>query len=273
MEQNNFDYLKKQVKYTGFGDALEFQIKDNMEKGQSFQLQHAAEFGKDKLDATLNFKLSEKGMYFFNSYEVALHKDGADPKIEPLKQTFYINAPESALIPNPDGNKGGEQKEWVNSNITLREGYNLMDGRSVQKDFVTKDQEKFTSWVTIDFMDTDKYGNYQMKKKTAFDLEGKLAEYPIKELANVEAKRQLIESLQKGNRQSVTFVHNGQEEKRFIEANPQYKGIKVYDGEVRITQKQNEQKGQEQKEGKQNSQKKENKNKVSNRKNKSQGVS
>ena len=38
-----------------------------------------------------------------------------------------------------------------------------------------------------------------------------------------------MESLKKGNVQSVTFQVGGQENKHFIEANPQFKSVTIYD--------------------------------------------
>lgn len=54
-----------------------------------------------------------------------------------------------------------------------------------------------------------------------------------------------MESLQRGNRQAVTFVKEGVEQKHFIEANPQFKSITVYDGSMqRVNARQ--QKGEKQ---------------------------
>jgi hypothetical protein len=65
-----------------------------------------------------------------------------------------------------------------------------------------------------------------------FPLESVLAKHPIKELNNEQEKSRLIQSLQKGNRQSVTFIQNGNEQKNFIEANPQFKTISIYDSNM-----------------------------------------
>jgi predicted ATPase len=52
--------------------------------------------------------------------------------------------------------------------------------------------------------------------------------------------------LQKGNRQSVTFIQSGSEQKQFIEANPQFKTINIYDSNMhRLNHKQ----GQDAKQG------------------------
>jgi len=55
-----------------------------------------------------------------------------------------------------------------------------------------------------------------------------------------------MESLRKGNRQSVTFIQGGSEQKQFIEANPQFKTINIYDSNMlRVSHKQ----GQDEKQG------------------------
>ena len=41
-----------------------------------------------------------------------------------------------------------------------------------------------------------------------------------------------MESLKRGNRQSVVFLEKGGEENRFIEANPRFKSINIYDSNM-----------------------------------------
>jgi hypothetical protein len=59
-----------------------------------------------------------------------------------------------------------------------------------------------------------------------------LAKLPIKELSTDTDKTALMQSLEKGNRQAVTFVQEGKEQRQFVEANPQFKSITVYDGNM-----------------------------------------
>lgn len=212
MNDKNFDYLKDQVKYTGFGDALEGELKANIEKLEpTFSLKHDTFYGSDRVSAELNFKKSEQSdMYFFNSYKVQLQKED---RPESLEQTFYINR----------GN-----------NITLKEAYNLMEGRAVNKDLTNKEGEVYNSWLQIDFKDTDANGNFRLNQyhqNYGYDLDATLAKHPIKELQNESHKEDLINSLKKGNLQSATFIKNGQEVKQYIEANPQFKALTVYDAD------------------------------------------
>ena len=213
MNQKNFDYLKDQVKFTGFGDALENELKEKMQKQTSeFQISHTAKFGKDTADATLHFKKSDHSdMYFFNRYNLSLKQEQSADVVD---QTFYIN-------------KG--------NNITLKEAYNLLSGRSINKDLINKEGQVYNAWMQMNFKETDATGNYKMKnyhQNYGYDLEKVLAGHPIKELTNEQDKTRLIDSLNKGNRQSATFMEKGNEQKHFIEANPKFKSINVYDGNM-----------------------------------------
>jgi hypothetical protein len=151
-------------------------------------------------------------MYFFNSYHVSLKKE--DSK-ESLEQTFYINKD--------------------SSNITLKEAYNLMDGRAVNKDLKNKEGEEYNAWIKLDFKEDDNNGNFKFKQyhqNYGYDLEASLSKHSIKELQNPEYKNDLLNSLKKGNLQSVTFVVNGVESKQYVEANPHFKTVNVYDGNM-----------------------------------------
>jgi hypothetical protein len=213
MNQKNFDYLKDQVKFTGFGEALENDLKEKLQKqSPEFQIYHNAKFGNDIAVATLHFKKSEQSdMYFFNKYNLNLKQENS-PDI--MEQTFYIN-------------KG--------NNITFKEAYNLMNGRAINKDLANKEGQLYNAWVQMDFKETDKSGNYQLKhfhSNYGFDIQKELTKHPIKELSNEHDKTRLIESLSKGNRQSVTFIKNGNDQKVFIEANPRFKTLNVYDSNM-----------------------------------------
>jgi hypothetical protein len=235
MNQKNFEYLKDQVKFTGFGDALENELKEKMQKqAPEFQLVHNAKFGNDTTVATLHFKKSEQSdMYFFNRYNLSLKQEQNSDVID---QTFYINKA---------------------NNITMKEAYNLMSGRAINKDLANKEGQIYNAWMQMDFKDTDASGNYKMKhyhQNYGYELEKVLAKHPIKELSNEQDKSRLIDSLNKGNRQSVTFIENGIEQKHFIEANPKFKSINVYDGNMqRIVTSQS--KGERESQGETNSSK------------------
>lgn len=210
MNQKNLEYLTDQVKYTGFGDDLSNDLKNAVAQGaETFKLNHVTAYGGDTVEATLNFsKSSTSDMYFFNSYEVALQKENTAEKLE---QRFYIN-------------KG--------SNITLKEAYNLMEGRAVNKDLTNQNDQKYNVWLQLDFKHSDDHGNFRLKKFTenyGYDLDAAVAKHPIKQLERDDLRDNLMDSLKKGNIATVTFQVEGKEQTHYIEAVPQFKTVNVYD--------------------------------------------
>ncbi|KAA5548124.1 hypothetical protein [Adhaeribacter rhizoryzae] len=213
MNQQNFDYLKDQVKYTGFGDGLEKDLKEQLQKQASeFQLAYRIKIGQDMAAVTLHFKKSDQSdLYFFNRYQLTLKPDQDQQQIN---QTFYIH-------------KG--------QNITLKEAYNLLNGRAVNKDLLNKEGQIYNAWLQLDFKQTEPNGNFKIKQfhqNYSFNLEAALAKYHIKELKEEPEKSRLLESLQKGNRQAVTLIQEGREQKHYIEANPRFKTMNLYDGNL-----------------------------------------
>lgn len=211
MNDKNFDYLSNQLKYTGFGEELKEQLKEKMQKQEpQFTLTLQKDFGKDQTVATLQFRKSEESdMYFFNRYSLTLKNDQHS---DPLKQTFFIS--------NKD------------ANITLKEAYNLLNGRAIHKELSNKEGEKYNAWLQIDFKEIDKQGNYKMRpfyEGYKYDLKATLDKHPIKEMQNETDSQRLMESLQRGNRQSVTLAINGKEQKLFIEAVPQFRSLNFYE--------------------------------------------
>ncbi|SEN57377.1 hypothetical protein SAMN05192574_103564 [Mucilaginibacter gossypiicola] len=243
MNENNVAYLAKQVKYTGFGDSLEHKIMENVAEGkQDFKLNFKPEFGEGRAEATLHFRRSDQGNYFFNKYDLQVTPEGK----EPLTQSFNVKPSKPATIRDEEkkivlDGEGKPKTELLNNSFTLKEAFNMMDvnakgeGRAVLKDFVTKEGEKETLWNKLDFTSRDQYGNYPIKTFFNYSLEAKLSQFPIKELSTPDGKKQLLDSLERGNRQAVTMtLPNGTEYKRSIEANPQFKTINMFDGNQRV---------------------------------------
>lgn len=232
MNEKNVEYLKDQLKYTGFGEGMENVLVENIQKGNTeFKLNHEAKYGTDTVLTALNFKKSEQSdMYFFNSYDMAIQKEG---KPVEFSQTFYINR---------------------DNNTTAKEAYNLMEGRSVNKDLKNKEGEVYNCWLKMNFTEADEKGNFKLNhyhQNYGYDLEASLAKHSIKELETPKYKEDLLNSLKKGNVQSVTFVVGGEERKQFVEANPHFKTVNVYDDSmVRVNERQNKEQNKNQSETK-----------------------
>lgn len=215
MNEENVKYLKDNLKYMGFGDKLNEAMEKNMrEQKPAFTLKMQTEINKQPVEAELHFKKSESTeMYFFNRYDVKL-KNAEEPS-KNLQQTFYIN-------------KG--------QGVTLKESYNLLNGRAVHKTLTDKEGEKYKAWIQLDLNVKDDKGNYkrqQYHENYGYNLNEVLAKYPVKELLDSKQKDELINSLQKGNVQMVAFVKEGKSEKMYIEADPRYKDINLYNPQMK----------------------------------------
>lgn len=218
MNVENFEFLKKGLLFMGFGEKLNENLEAKIkEQPKEFQLVMQGEFKKEgtveKVDYKLDFRKSETtDMFFFNRYRATLKND--DPSQE-KSQMFYINK---------------------NSGITAKEAFNLLSGRSVNKDLTTKEGQPYNAWLKLDFSKKDKNENFEVKQFTSgygYDLNSTLKKYPIKELESSESLVRLIGALERGNLQPVTFIKEGKEERMHVEANPQFKTLNLYDADMK----------------------------------------
>lgn len=217
MNNENFQYLTDNIKYMGFGENLKPELERNLKEGKSdFQLIYSNFFNKKPFEATLNFRKSDSSdMYFFNNYHASLEKNNGS-KVE---QTFYLN-------------KG--------KGVTTKEAYNLLQGRSVHKDLVTKEGAPYKAWLQLDLEKKDGRKNHEIKQfheNYGFDLKEELKKFPIVELKDPEKEKSLMQSLQKGNLQFVELEKEGKNHSMLIEANPQFKKINLYDSDIKLIPK------------------------------------
>ena len=214
MNEKNFEYLKDNLKYMGFGEGLAKALKEQMRAAApAFHLSFDAEINKKPFSAVLSFRKSEKGdMYFFNSYHAALQRSNGEIK----DQAFYLN-------------KG--------KGITVKEAYNLLEGRAVYKELEDKDGQKYHAWLQIDFEKRDKNNNnHEMKQfheAYGYDPRQALGKFPIRDMKEPDLADILLSSLQKGNLQAVAFEKDGGAVRMFVEANPQYKTVNLYNSELK----------------------------------------
>ncbi len=209
MNENNLKYLKDNLKYTGFGEALNGELEKNIkELKPEFQLHFTTELNNKPFNATLNFRKGDNSdMYFFNSYKASIERNDG----QKVEQTFQIK-------------KG--------KGINGKEAYNLLQGRAVYKDMVNKEGQPFKAWQKLNFDEKDKYGNHlvnQFHEKYGYDLTYAVNKFPVLEMDGGEAQEKLLKSLERGNAQSVTIEIDGKPEKFFMEANPERKTVNVYD--------------------------------------------
>jgi hypothetical protein len=222
MNQENLAFLQNRLKYLGFGEntilnnEMEAMI---LREPASFELYTEAFFDEEtKLEAKLYFRRSEDSdRYSFLKYETLLrhHQDQGRDKT----QTFYI---------------------YKGAGVTLKEAFNLLQGRAVYKALLNKRAEKYFAWIQLNFEAKDLNDNYRLKyfrSQNRFDLEKILQKYPIRELQSEELRAAMIKSLRRGNLHLVTFVKPTRTEKVFIQADPEFKQVQIFTMATRVAQK------------------------------------
>lgn len=214
INEQTLNILSDNIFYAGFGAIGRDEVAKALEKGNDeFQLIHDTKINGDSVRGVLHFKRSEQDLdkVFFNSFDLLIKKEG---KEQTLQQKFPV---------------------YFGNKYTLKEGYNLLDGRSVFKKFTSVDPDNkdikktHEAWVNLDFKNTDERGHFQIAKVFNYDLDKKLAEYPIKGLEYSQNKNRLLESLRKGDRVQVIMETNRGEEKIKIEAAPRFGSVNLFD--------------------------------------------
>lgn len=216
-EFNQFDYLKKQLKYLGFGESeqlhqdLENSIKNASGKFQIHTTSDKVMKG-NKADFTLNFNKSEEGKVFFNSYKATLTtSNGAE-----REQTFRV------------------QKE---NNITAKEAINLLEGRAVKIQRNVTDTETGEITQTSDFIklklneEKTEFDNYKIErygKNYGIDIDQIMQNAKLSFSDDLEMDK-VRKHLEKGNITNVVFVQDKKEIKGFAVLNPQWKMLNLYD--------------------------------------------
>jgi hypothetical protein len=222
MNYENLAFLQDNLKYLGFGEhsLLNHQLEAEIAKEPlSFELYTEAFFDEDtRLEAKLHFRRSDTlEMYFFNKYDALLRYSDIPDRNK--AQTFFI---------------------YKGSGVTLKEAFNLLQGRAVYKNLTNAVGEKYTAWIQLNFEEKNLHDNYRFRYFRAdnrYDLSKVLSNYKLREMENEETKEVLFRSLRRGNVHPVTLVKANKTERILIHANPQYKMINIVPPATRAARK------------------------------------
>ncbi|QPH38682.1 hypothetical protein [Pedobacter endophyticus] len=230
MNEQNLEYLKKSLDYLGFGtklnDVLESAISREIpaftlgvnQSYTSAQAKKGPTIGSDQMRVMLNFNRSKQSdMYFLNDYEVTLVKAGS---ALPVKQVFDLER---------------------DNRITAMQAYKLLSGNSLERDVYAKTEngeapEKKKVWFKLSLDVQDAYGNHPLKKfypEFNFDLSDSIDKYPFKGLTELE-KEGMMRVLRNGNLAQAEMLIGKKTVPVFVTANPQFKGLDVYDKNMAI---------------------------------------
>ncbi|TRW22020.1 hypothetical protein FMM05_18870 [Flavobacterium zepuense] len=199
--QENGQSLHDQVQRAGF-TGLTASLDEQLKKGQQqFSIPVSYYVNeKERLEHQLFFAKNQSGQYRFEGFKTSLFNES---KPDESRQHYFTLS--SGLSPD------------------TTEAYNLLSGRAINND---------GKWMQLDLNDKDAQGNYRIKEfhsNYGYDLERELKQLPLKELGDPIQEEKLKDILKSGGRQSVCFIKDGKEHRYYIEANPQFKSVNIYD--------------------------------------------
>lgn len=198
-ELKNNRSLEVKLKRAGFDDVLS-KAERYMRMGQakftvpvSYYLNE-----KERIDHARQFKKDAQGYYQFEGFRTSLH----DKSKSNENRQHYFSADDISIF-------------------NVKQSYDLLSGRAVLTD---------GTWKQFDLNDKDTDGNYRIKEfpeNYGYDIEKTLSQLPLKISDQLEFTSVII-SLKDGRREEAVLLKDGVEQKVFIEANPQYKSVNIY---------------------------------------------
>ncbi len=117
------------------------------------------------------------------------------------------------------------------SDFTIREAFNLMNGRYVSKEMMQGENKTHKPWLKMDFSNVDDSLNHPITEvipPEGFDLMKELVRFPIVNFNPNSNGRELVKDLERGDLRPVTLKLNGWLEEFSLAANPEAGGLDVY---------------------------------------------
>ena len=212
MEKENLNVLKERLENLGFGRELFGELERHVSLGKKeFQLQKDLMVNRDH-----------------------------EPQADPMQVFVHVfKTPEDRydliyMATLPDAKDPAKNKNQIfypaEDGITLKEGYNLLQGRAVYKPVRAERGDPEKAWLQLDFAERNGEGSYHVRqygKEYDFDLEKALERFSIRELYDPLEKEDLIRNLERGNREPVTLQFGNELQRVSVEANPRYKTISI----------------------------------------------
>ncbi|WP_316633055.1 hypothetical protein [uncultured Flavobacterium sp.] len=197
--ENNKKTLEYQLKSIGFHDSYNKVLEFMKQEQSQFSVPVSYYISeKEKIEHSLYFLKDPEGGYQFDGFRSIL-ENYSTPYV---RSTHYFKY---------------EKSESFN----IEQVYNLLAGRAVFGN---------GSWRQFNLNDQDLYDNYRVKEfpeAYGYNVEKILSVLPLKTSDQLEFSS-LVASLKDGGRKEAILLKDGAEQNIFIEANPQYKSLNIY---------------------------------------------
>jgi hypothetical protein len=201
--ENNYEFLVKDLKYLGFDSSLNADLKEMLgTEADAFELEYRAAVQQEPLEAVLYFyRLSPEGYFFFSKYVLS---------VSGRKHPFFV---------------------FKGRGMTVKEGFNLLNGRAVFKQRTAKNGQTYNEWLDLDLTIREDNGFKPRiyPESYGFDLSALISSLMIDTPTANWDRAMLIRSLEKGNLQTAFIKQEGTNRKVNIQANPRERTITIHE--------------------------------------------
>lgn len=210
-QKQTLKMVAEQVKFIGFGEGISMReeiAKGILENKNTFSIQRPADnpaFKQNKIDFQLNFVNNQKGT-FFNGYS-------------------------GKLVNMKTGEEKNHKVPVFPGTFTAKETLNLLEGRSVKKEYQNDKNEKTFSFIRLNFKEKFNESNYKFANtypsqvKPTAEL---LKDVNFKQKIDESKLQPLVKSLEKGNVVKADFIYDKKEYNGHIVLNPVNNQISLY---------------------------------------------
>jgi hypothetical protein len=201
--ENNYEFLVKDLKYLGFDSSLNAELKEMLgTEADAFELEYRASVQQEPIEAVLYFhRLTSEGYFFFYKYVLS---------VSGKKHSFYV---------------------FKGRGMTVKEAFNLLNGRAVFKQRTAKNGQTYNEWIDLDLTIREDNGFKPRlyPESYGFDLSTLIDSLMIDTPTPNWDRSMLIRSLEKGNLQTAFIRQEGTHRKVYIQANPRERTITVHE--------------------------------------------
>ena len=203
MNQTNYDFLCNDLKFLGFAEGLQPALRDALETEHlSFELEFRNKIEEGTVAATLFFTRSDpEGYFFFSRYEMRLNEK---------RHLFFI---------------------FKGKGVTVKEGFNLLNGRAVFKQRKAKNGQTYNEWIELDLNVPEENGFKVItySESYGFELSPLIDSMQIDTPSANWDRAMLIRSLERGNLQPAFLRQDDKNRKVLLSANPRERSITVHE--------------------------------------------
>jgi hypothetical protein len=201
--ENNYEFLVRDLKYLGFDSTLNADLKEMLAtEADSFELEYRGDVQEEPIEAVLYFhRPSPEGYFFFSKY--ILSASGR-------KHSFFV---------------------FKGRGVTVKEGFNLLNGRAVFKQRVAKNGQTYNEWIDLDLTIREDNGFKPRiyPESYGFDLSALIDSLMIDTPTANWDRSMLVRSLEKGNLQTAFIRQDGMQRKVYIQASPRERTITIHE--------------------------------------------